>query len=98
MTVTKKIDGKKMTAAIAGRLDTNTTPRAQEELMNDVEGVTELILDFKELYYISSAGLRLLLMLQKKMNASGSMKVINVNEMVKEIFEVTGFAEILTIE
>ena len=98
MTVTKKSEGTKLTAAFEGRLDTNTTPQAEKELADSLDNVNELVLDFKNLDYISSAGLRLLLMLQKKMNNQGSMTIINANDMVKEIFEVTGFSEILTIE
>ena len=98
MTVTKKLEGTKLTATIEGRLDTNTTPEAEKELAGSLDNVTELILDFKQLDYISSAGLRLLLMLQKKMNAQGSMKILNANVIVKEIFEVTGFSDVLTVE
>ena len=98
MTIQKKKEGKKLTVSIEGRLDTNTTPQAEKELMESIENVKELILDFKSLDYISSAGLRLLLMLQKKMSVQGSMKIINANDLVKEIFEVTGFSDILTIE
>lgn len=98
MTVTKKLEGTKLTATIEGRLDTNTTPEAEKELAGSLDNVTELILDFKHLDYISSAGLRLLLMLQKKMNAQGSMKILNANAIVKEIFEVTGFSDVLTVE
>lgn len=98
MTVTKKLEGTKLIAEIEGRLDTTTTPRVEEALMSSLDNVSELILDFAKLDYISSAGLRLLLMLQKKMNTNGSMKILNANEIVKEIFEVTGFSDILTIE
>ena len=98
MTVTKKLEGTNLTATIEGRLDTNTTPEAEKELAGSLDNVTELILDFKQLDYISSAGLRLLLMLQKKMNAQGSMKILNANAIVKEIFEVTGFSDVLTVE
>lgn len=98
MTIQKKTEGKKLTVKIEGRLDTNTTPQAERELMESVENVKELILDFESLDYISSAGLRLLLMLQKKMSVQGSMKIINANDLVKEIFDVTGFSDILTIE
>ena len=98
MTVTKKPEGTKLTAMIEGRLDTNTTPEAEKELSGSLDNVTELILDFKNLDYISSAGLRLLLMLQKKMNNQGSMTIINANDMVKEIFEVTGFSDVLTVK
>ena len=98
MTVTKKLEGSKLTAQIEGRLDTNTTPEAEKELSGSLDNVTELILDFNSLDYISSAGLRLLLMLQKKMNNQGSMTIINANDMVKEIFEVTGFSDVLTVK
>ncbi len=98
MTVTKKSEGTKLTAAFEGRLDTNTTPQAEKELTDSLDNVNELVLDFKNLDYISSAGLRLLLMLQKKMNNQGSMTIINANDMVKEIFEVTGFADVLTVK
>lgn len=98
MTITKNFDGKTLYAALEGRLDTTTTPDAEKELKGSLENVSELILDFSGLDYISSAGLRLLLMLQKAMNAVGSMKIINTNDIVKEIFEVTGFSDILTVE
>lgn len=98
MTITKTIDDTKMYAAIEGRLDTSTTTQAEQELKNGLENISELTLDFKKLDYISSAGLRLLLMLQKTMNNQGTMKIVNVNDIVSEIFEVTGFSEILTIE
>ncbi len=98
MTVTKKLEGTKLTAAFEGRLDTNTTPQAEQELTGSLDNVKELILDFKQLDYISSAGLRLLLMLQKKMNNQGSMTIINANDMVKEIFEVTGFSDVLNVK
>ena len=98
MTVTKKLEGTKLTAAFEGRLDTNTTPYAEKELTDSLDNVKELVLDFKNLDYISSAGLRLLLILQKKMNDRGAMTIINANDMVKEIFEVTGFSEVLTVK
>ena len=98
MTIKKTLDGTKLTAAISGRLDTATTPDAEEQLKDGLDKVTELVLDFKDLDYISSSGLRLLLTLQKQMNKQGSMKITNVNDIVKEIFEITGFSDILTIE
>lgn len=97
MTVTKTLEGTKLTVAIEGRLDTNSAPQAEKEIIDSLDNVTELILDFKNLAYISSAGLRLLLMLHKKMLACGKMTVVNANDMVKEIFAVTGFADVLTI-
>ena len=98
MKINKKLDGNTLYAAFEGRLDTNTTPEAEKEMKDSLDNVTELILDFQNLDYISSAGLRLLLSLQKKMNAVGSMRIRNVNDIVREIFEVTGFSDILTVE
>lgn len=98
MTIQTKRDGGRLYAQVTGRIDTSTVVEAEKQLKNGIETVTELVLDFKELDYISSAGLRLLLSLQKLMNKQGSMKVVNVNDAVMEIFEVTGFSEILTIE
>lgn len=98
MTINKKLEGTKLTAAVQGRIDTVTVTEAEAILKDGIENVTELVLDFKELDYISSAGLRLLLSLQKTMAKQGSMKIKNVNEIVMEIFEVTGFSDILTIE
>lgn len=87
-----------VTLAISGRLDTSTSPQLEEKLESILNDTGELVLDFAELAYISSAGLRVLLKAQKSMQAKGSMKLINVNEEVMEIFEITGFADILTIE
>lgn len=98
MTISIKTDGKKRYAAIEGRLDTNTTPEAEKKLKNGLEDITELTLDFIKLDYISSAGLRMLLSLQKNLNKRGSMKILHANDIVMEIFEVTGFSEILTVE
>lgn len=98
MTITKTLEGKKLTVALEGRLDTGTSPRLEAELKTAVNGVEELVLDLENLAYMSSAGLRVLLAAQKVMNRQGSMKVIHVNETISEIFEITGFNEILTIE
>ena len=98
MTITKKAEGSSLTVAVEGRLDTVTSPDLEAALSESLEGVTDLTLDFSALDYISSAGLRVLLATQKKMNAQGSMKVCGVNETVGEVFEVTGFSDILTIE
>ena len=86
------------TVALEGRLDTITSPELETELKSSLDGVTELIMDFEKLEYISYAGLRVLLSAQKTMNNQGSMKVIHVNDTVMEIFEVTGFVDVLTIE
>lgn len=98
MKITEAKNGTVLTVCVEGRLDTTTAPELDEKLKNGLQGVTELILDFSELEYISSAGLRVLLSAQKKMNEQGSMKVRNINEIIGEIFEVTGFSDILTIE
>ena len=87
-----------LTVELSGRLDTNTAPELEAALKIALEGVEELTFDLEKLDYISSAGLRVLLAAQKTMNRQGSMKVKNANEIVMEIFEVTGFADILTIE
>lgn len=87
-----------LTVELSGRLDTNTAPELEAALKTALEGVEELTFDFEKLDYISSAGLRVLLAAQKTMNKQGEMRVVHVNETVMEIFEVTGFADILTIE
>lgn len=98
LNVEKKLEGDKLYVAVEGRLDTITSPDLEKEIDADIEGVKELTLDFEKLEYISSSGLRVLLAEQKVMNKQGSMKLINVNETIMEIFEVTGFTDILTIE
>lgn len=98
MTIEKLIEGTKLTITLLGRLDTTTAPKLETELKQSISGVEELVLDFAQLEYLSSAGLRVLLSAQKVMNRQGSMVVRNVNETVMEIFEVTGFVDILTIQ
>jgi len=98
MTINKISEGEKLTLAISGRLDTNSSPKLEAELRQSVGGVTELVFDFSEVEYISSAGLRVLLAAQKVMNRQGSMKLIGVSDDVMEVFEITGFADILAIE
>lgn len=98
MEIIKKAEGTKLEIALEGRMDTNTAPLLEAELKNSLNGVTELVFDFANLDYISSAGLRVVLGAQKVMNRQGSMKLCNVNDMVMEVFEVTGFVDILTIE
>ena len=98
MTINKQKNGSALTIALEGRLDTTTAPDLEKEIKSGLDGVTEMIMDFASLDYISSAGLRVLLSAQKLMSKQGSMKVTHVNEMVMEVFEVTGFADILTIE
>jgi anti-sigma B factor antagonist len=97
MTIESKKDAGKLTLTITGRLDTSTAPMLEEELKASYDGVTELVFDLAKLEYISSAGLRVLLSAQKTMNKQGSMKVINVGEEIMEIFEITGFTDILNI-
>lgn len=98
MIINKKTEGEMLTIALSGRLDTNSSPALEAELKKSVSGVKELIFDFSEVEYISSAGLRILLAAQKVMNRQGSMKLIGVNADVMEVFEITGFSDILTIE
>lgn len=98
MTITKSQNGSSLTVALEGRLDTTTAPELEKELKDSLNDVTELILDFAKLDYISSAGLRVLLSAHKTMASKGAMKVTHVNEIVQEVFEVTGFSDILTIE
>ena len=97
MTITKNQDGEKLTIALEGRLDTTTAPNLEAELKTALNGITALTFNLKDLEYISSAGLRVLLSAQKVMNTQGEMKLLHVNDVVMEIFEVTGFSEILTI-
>lgn len=98
MTINKKENGSAVTVEVIGRLDTTTAPELEGELSR-VQDASEIVFDFAKLEYISSAGLRVLLAEQKAMNAkNGTMKLINVNDTVMEVFEITGFVDILTIE
>ena len=90
--------GSKLTLTLEGRLDTTTAPQLEGELKGALEGVTNLEFDFQNLEYLSSAGLRVLLAAQKAMNKQGNMVIRHVNETIQEVFEVTGFVDILTIE
>ena len=98
MTINKKANGTALEIALEGRLDTMTAPELEAELNQSLGNAESLELDFGKLEYISSAGLRVLLSAHKAMSAKGGMKVTNVNEIVQEVFEVTGFADILNIE
>lgn len=98
MTITKKQTASSLEIALEGRLDTTTAPELEKELKESLNGMSELTLDFEKLDYISSAGLRVLLSAQKQMSRQGSMKLVHVGEIVMEVFEVTGFSDILTIE
>ena len=97
MTIQKLAEGQKLTIALEGRLDTVTAPELEAELKASLGGVTELVFNLEKLEYLSSAGLRVLLSAQKQMSKQGEMTVTNVNETIMEIFEVTGFSDILTI-
>ena len=98
LNINKALDGDKLNVALEGRLDTTTAPQLEGELKASLNGVKEVVMDFSKLEYISSAGLRVLLSAQKIMNKQGEMKVIHINDTISEIFEVTGFADILDIE
>lgn len=98
MTIEKKQNGTELEMLLSGRMDTNTAPQFEEEMKKSVEGVKKLILNFENLEYISSAGLRVILSAQKIMNKQGDIIIRNVNEVVSEVFEITGFLDILTIE
>lgn len=98
MTITSNMNGATLEIALEGRLDTMTAPELEAELNRSLGGAESLVLDFSRLEYISSAGLRVLLTAHKTMSNKGGMTVKNVNEIVQEVLEVTGFADILTIE
>ena len=98
MTIEKKIEGTAAELKIIGRLDTTTAPELEAAVDGCAADIKELVLDCGELEYVSSAGLRVILKAQKLMNAQGSMKLIHVNETIMEVFDITGFADILTIE
>ncbi len=98
MTIKKTKEGSSLIVTVEGRLDTTTSPELSKELDNFLDNINKLIFDFPKLEYISSSGLRVLLSAQKAMRSRGSMTVKNVPEMIMEIFEITGFTDILTIE
>ena len=98
MEINKSINGSELTVALVGRLDTTTAPALEAEMNASLGGITELILDFEKLEYVSSAGLRVILACQKTMNKQGNMKLINVCADIMEVFEIPGFSDILTIE
>ena len=98
MNIIKRKEETSLTISLEGRLDTTTAPRLESELKTEVNGITALTFDLSKLEYISSAGLRVLLSCQKVMNRQGEMKITGANESVMEVFEVTGFVDILNIE
>ena len=98
MTIEKKINGEALTLIVSGRLDTQTAPELEKELDGVLPGLKELTFDMADLEYVSSAGLRVILKAQKAMNTQGSMKLTGVNDSIMEVFDITGFLDILTIE
>ena len=98
MNIYRKINEDELTLSLEGRLDTLTAPVLENEIRNGLTGVEKLVFDFEKLEYISSAGLRVMLLAQKIMSRLGGMRVVNANDTIMEIFEVTGFTDILTIE
>ncbi|MBQ8053169.1 MAG: STAS domain-containing protein [Lachnospiraceae bacterium] len=98
MTIDKKKEGNRLVLAVSGRLDTMTAPELENVIKDNMDGVEELILDFKDLEYISSAGLRVVLGARKAMGDKGSFSVRNLCSDVREIFDITGFSDIITIE
>ena len=98
MTITKTLDGTNLTIALEGRLDTTTSPQLEGELHPDIDSATEVTFNLEKLAYISSAGLRVLLSAQKIMNKQGKMTIKNVCPEIMDIFDVTGFVDILNIE
>ncbi|MBQ4347543.1 MAG: STAS domain-containing protein [Firmicutes bacterium] len=98
MDINKTQEGTNLVLAVKGRLDTVTSPELEKEIKEGLGGITDLTLDFSELEYISSSGLRIVLLAQKTMNKQGSMTIKNVNSVIMEVFEITGFVDILNIE
>ena len=98
MTIEKNLNGAELNVKVIGRLDTVTSPQLEAEFKGNINGVEKLVLDFADLEYLSSAGFRVILAAQKVMNKQGEMIIKNVNDTINEIFEVTGFIDILTIE
>ena len=98
MTIDKQINGSELTLTLNGRLDTTTAPELEAVIKDSIAGITNLVMDFAELEYLSSAGLRVILSAQKTMNKQGEMVIRNVNETINEVFEITGFIDILTIQ
>lgn len=98
MTIEKKLNGDAATFSVAGRLDTQTAPELENELDSVLPDLKDLVFDMTNLEYVSSAGLRVILKAQKAMNVQGSMKLTGVNDSIMEVFDITGFLDILTIE
>lgn len=98
MKINKEINNNVLTLSLEGKLDTITSPELEKVIKEEIDNVTEIVMDFKKLEYVSSAGLRVLLSTQKQISTKGSMTIINVSEEIKQVFEITGFNDILHIE
>ncbi len=98
MNYVKTNDGKKLTVSLVGEVDSMNTPEIENRLLKEIDGVTELVFDLENLDYISSAGLRVLLQMQKMMKPIGSMVIVNAKEDVMDIFKVTGFVRLFTFQ
>ena len=98
MTIEKNLNGNELNVKVVGRLDTTTAPELEAALKESFAGVEKLVFDFAALEYLSSAGLRVILLAQKTMQKQGTMVIRNINDTINEIFEVTGFIDILNIE
>ena len=98
MNISKKMNGTELVVTLEGRLDTTTSPNLEAELKQSMDGAESLVMDVAALEYISSAGLRVLLSAHKAMSRKGGMKVLHPNEIVSEVFDVTGFSDVLNIE
>ncbi|MBO4339468.1 MAG: STAS domain-containing protein [Clostridia bacterium] len=98
MDISTKKDGNSLVISVSGRVDTVTAPELEKRITENIDGISELVLDLKDMTYTSSSGLRVILRAQKLMNKQGSIKVTNVRDEVMEIFDVTGFSDILNIE
>lgn len=98
LNINKTVNNGELTIKLEGRLDTSSAPELEEELKESLKGTDSLVMDFEKLEYISSAGLRVLLMALKLMRGKGKMKIVHVNDLVQEVLDVTGFSDMLTIE
>ncbi len=98
MNISKKMNGTELVVTLEGRLDTTTSPNLEAELKQSMDGAESLVMDVAALEYISSAGLRVLLSAHKAMSRKGGMKILHPNEIVSEVFDVTGFSDVLNIE
>lgn len=98
MTINKTAEGSKLTLTLMGRLDTMTAPRLEEVVRKELDGMTEVVMDFEKLDHLSSVGLRVILAAKKIVKKQGDMVILHVNEIIMEVFDVTGFSGILSIQ